>query len=149
MEVKSRNQGNYVNKHVSFLLPAYVVRREGTVFTGVCLFTGIDRHLPSPGPRYPKVPTPSQVRMGEGVPQQGTYPPPRPGQDGEGVPQGTYLPARSGWGDGYPKVRTPQPGRDGGRGTPRYLSPARSGWEGYSKVGIPRPRTFLFIKVST
>ena len=66
------------------LPPAYVVRREGTVFTGVC------PHLGGGGGQYPKV----------GTPGQGRYP--QPGQDG--VPQGKYPPS---------KVGTPWPGQRG------------------------------------
>ena len=35
---------------VGFLPPAYVVRREGTVFTGVCLSTGGEGGYPDPPP---------------------------------------------------------------------------------------------------
>ena len=114
----------------AFLPPAYVVRREGTVFTGVSLSTpgegvpqgrypqpGQDRGKGIPQGRYPltKVGTPQAGQDGEGVPQ-GRYPltkvgTPQAGQDGEGVPQGRYPLAI---------VGTPQPAQDGGdRGTPR------------------------------
>ena len=101
-----------------FFPPTYVVRREGTVFPGVCLSTpGGQGGTPS------KVGTPLQPDQGEGVPQgryspiQGRYPspPPRPGQDGgEGVPQGWYPPS---------KVGTTQPGQDGGEGVPQNRYP--------------------------
>ena len=129
----------------SFLPPAYVVRREGTVFTGVCLLTFV-------GVGYP-----SQVWMvggtpflGWGVPWPGleggtpslgwgggTW----PGLDGGGIPLsqawmvgGIPWPGLDGGGTwGYPLARhgwwgVPQPGLDGG-GLPSP-SPARSGWWG-------------------
>ena len=59
-----------------FLPPAYVVRREGTVFTGVCLFTGgVPLSGPDGGGGYP-----GQVQMG--VPQSLMEYPPPPAKDG-------------------------------------------------------------------
>ena len=133
------------------LPPAYVVRREGTLFTGVCLSTpGGGGGLPHLHPIILQlVPCPfwgcphdwSQVpswvstlaRSGWGVPQ--------PGPDGDYPGQGWVspgqvrmggTPARSRWGKGYPLPRDGVPPlRDGippsqGRGTP--LGQVRKGY---------------------
>ena len=90
---------------VSVFLPlAYVLRRQGTVFTGVCLST------PGGGDTPTKVGTP-WPRWG--TPDQGRYPQGQVRMGGGGTPRyvppskvGTPL-ARSGWGRAYPKVFTP------------------------------------------
>ena len=56
---------------------------------------------------------------GEGVPT------PVQMRTGEGLLQGTYPLSRSGWGRGYPKVLTPRPDQDRQGATPRYLPPPR------------------------
>ena len=84
-------------KKFEYLPPAYVVRREGTVFTGVCLSTGggggvpdwvpprgVPDWVPPRGSGYPPGGVPSQVPPG-GVPGQvppGGVPGPPPGGGG-------------------------------------------------------------------
>ena len=82
---------------------------------------GGGRYLPQArsGGRYPKVPTPSQVRGG-GTPR---YLLPGLVTMGEGVPQGTY----------------PQPGQDRGGATPRYLPPLYRSGEGRGYPKVPTP----------
>ena len=142
-------------------MPAYVVRREGTVFTGVCLLTFVGGGCPVAG--LGGGGTPSHVWV-EGVPRPGLDGGgtaflewglgggvPQPGLDGRG---GT--PARSGTLGGTPFLGwgVPQPGLDGGGypipgvggtlarsgwwGYPRYSPPARSGWWG-GTPGTPHP----------
>ena len=114
------------------LPPVYVVRREDTVFTGICLFT--PEEIPHLHPIiFPLVPGPflggypsdwSQVPSQEGVPQSqiGRVPPPpsprwlvdmsvdtfyqvpptKPGQD-RGVPQ-DRVPPSQGWGPPPPPM---------------------------------------------
>ena len=53
--------------------------------------------------------------------------------------QGTYPPARSGWGRGYPKVPTPYHGT---------YPPVRSGWgRGYAMVSTPHQSTYPPVQV--
>ena len=92
-----------------------IVRRKGTVFPGVSLFTG--------GRGYPKVPNPppSQVPMGglPPPPPPAKVPTPRPGPDG---------------GRGYSNVPTPH--------QPRYLNPLpRSQWGVPQGTNPPPDRT--------
>ena len=95
------------------LSPAYVVRREGNVFTGISL------SLHRKGGRgYPKVGTPHPI--------QGRYPP--PGQIRTGVPKvhtpmSKVGPPQSGHDGGYPKVGAPWPGQDVGVPQGRYNPP--------------------------
>ena len=77
-------------KLYNLLPPAYVVRREGTVFTGVCLSTG-------GGYRSP------------GTPPRGGYQSPGPGPPQGGVPGSGTPPG------GGTKVRVPPPGGGGTR----------------------------------
>ena len=129
----------------SFLPPAYLVRREGTVFTGVCLLTFV-------GVGYP-----NQVWMVGGTPFLG-WGVPWPGLDGgypirgvggdtwPGLDGGGIPPSQAWMVGGYPGQvwmvgvpgGTPWPGMDGG-GYPSQVwmvgglpspSPARSGWWG-------------------
>ena len=98
-----------------YLPPAYVVRREGTVFTGVCLSTG------GGGYRSPGTPP-------GGVPKS-KYPPPG-GTRVRYTPPGGYLtrvPPRGG-------TRTSVPPPPGG-----YLTRVRPPPGGYPDFGTPPP----------
>ena len=136
-----------------FLPPAYVVRREGTVFTGVCLSTGGGRG----GYRSPGTPPGggTEVRVPpqgggwgtkvwvppRGVPKSG-YPPgggtkvqvPPRGEGGTEVrvpPQGGYrslgTPPGVG-GSGYPPGGVPKSGYPPGGGTEVWVPPPRGGY---------------------
>ena len=123
------------------LPPAYVVRREGTVFTGVCLSTGGGRGtqvwVPPLGVRVPpRGGVPKSRYPPGGVPKSG-YPP----QGGTqvrvppgGVPKSGYPPG----GSGYPPGGVPKSGDPPGgyrspptppRGVPRSGYPPRGGTE--------------------
>ena len=74
------------------LPPAYVVRREGTVFTGVCLSTGGGGGYPV---RYPPggYPGPGTTPGGyPDTPPRGVCGPPREGTQTPGVPRPGYSP---------------------------------------------------------
>ena len=107
------------------LPPAYVVRWEGTVFTGVCLLTfsgGGGGDLPSRQGRVP----PSQVWMEGG----GTYLP-RWGEGTYLAGRGGYLPSQVGGtylGMGYPHL---------GNGVPSCLGRGYLPTWGYPQQGVP------------
>ena len=129
----------------SLLPPAYVVRREGTVFTGVCLSTGGVPGPPRgvPRSRYPPGGYPGQVPPpprggggggggGPGTPRGGSGYPPLGGVPGPGYPPwgGTRVRYPPG---GYPGLGTPPGG--GGPGTP----PGRVPRSGYPPGGSGYP----------
>ena len=137
--VSKRKKHTYVSKNCTFLYewlgflpPAYVVRREGTVFTGVCLSTGGEEG----GSGYP----PSGGYL-TGYPPGGVPGPP-PSPPGGTWPGSGYPPG------GYP-VRYPPGGVPGQvpPGTPPGGYPDLGGTQyppggyltGYPPGGAPRP----------
>ena len=132
-----------VEVRLLLLPPAYVVRREGTVFTGVCLSTGGGYRSPGTPPGGVRVPPP----RGGGYRSPGTPPggvlksgyPPWGGYPGQ-VPPGGYR--SPGTPRGGTRVRyPPPPGGYRSPGTPpggtqvRYPPPPPPG--GYRSPGTP------------
>ena len=145
-----------------FLPTAYIVRREGNVFTRVCPSIHLFVHGGYPGQVQPGGGYPSQVQLG--VPHL-RYPPVRPGQEVPllGVPHLGY-PIRIGWGypcwgkgypywgvphlaGGYPTLGPPHQTWLGG-GTPPWVTDGVLDTPRSVCLLRSRRRTFLFLFVS-
>ena len=114
--------------HLFFLLPtAYVVRREGNVFTRVCPSIHLSVHRGGTPPDQVGGGYPSQVQPG-GTPARSSWGLPHLAR---GVPQ-----SGSAWGGGTP-ARSRQGGTPASRCPPGVPQPGQDG--GYLSQGVPTP----------